>query len=151
MSGMSRCRSSKILTKPGRPPLGEASHQPSRLLVAITIKGDWRMKALTGSGKASLTLLATLSEGWPNCWLNGLSKLGSKVAMRYASCRASACSCDAGIQGDSSWRHSKRWIHRVSTPRYWCAPSQVGVARHRLADHAMYFSCGSTMRKPLWG
>src|SRR5262245_58079368 len=99
---MSRCVSSRILTNPGMPPLGEASHQPSRLLVAITIKGDWRMKALTGSGKTSLTLLATLSVGWPNCWVNGLSKLGSKVAMRYASCRAGARSCGAGIQGNQA-------------------------------------------------
>ena len=72
---------SRILTNPGLPPLGEASHWPLALLVAKTAKGDCWMNFWTSSDRVSFTLVRARSDGVPKVSWNRLVGVVSVVAM----------------------------------------------------------------------
>jgi hypothetical protein len=75
------------------------------------------MKALTGSGKVSLTLLATLLGGVAELLVKGVIHIGEYGchAMRLLSnCWCTLLWCR--YTGEPGWRHSKWWVRRVSTP-----------------------------------
>ncbi len=115
-SGMSRWRSSRTVTNPGLPPLGEASQRPSASAVAMTRNGDRPMNARTSSDRKPLTFCCTRSTGAPNCRVKRLSKEVTVVDIKFSLSHTFSSSASRTLRARASGANGF-WRNAMSAPR----------------------------------